>query len=68
MGTKKDAQDQLTFLQDASAVVKAEAQQGRCWEPVESELKLPKYSSWPNYEANLPFVLRRYCALWGRGT
>lgn len=68
LGTKKDAQDQLTFLQDASAAVKAEAQQGRCWEPVESQLKLPKYAEWPNYEANLPFVLRRYCLLWGRGT
>jgi glyoxylase-like metal-dependent hydrolase (beta-lactamase superfamily II) len=68
LGTKKDVQDQLTFLQDASAAVKAEAQQGRCWEPVESTLKLPKYASWPNYEANLQFVLRRYCQLWGRGT
>ncbi len=68
LGTKKDAQDQLTLLQDASAAVKAEAQQGRCWEPVESQLKLPKYAEWPNYEANLPFVLRRYCLLWGRGT
>jgi len=68
LGTKKDVQDQLTFLQDASAAVKAEAQQGRCWEPVESQLKLPKYESWPNYQANLQFVLRRYCALWGRGT
>jgi glyoxylase-like metal-dependent hydrolase (beta-lactamase superfamily II) len=68
LGTKKDAQDQLTFLQDASAAVKAEAQQGKCWEPVESQMKLPKYASWPNYEANLQFVLRRYCALWGRGT
>ncbi|MGH9256513.1 MAG: MBL fold metallo-hydrolase [Vicinamibacterales bacterium] len=68
LGTKKDVQDQLTFLQDASAAVKAEAQQGRCWEPVESQLKLPKYASWPGYEANLQFTLRRYCALWGRGT
>ena len=68
LGTKKDAQDQLTFLQDASAAVKPEAQQGRCWEPVESQLKLPKYAMWPGYEANLPFVLRRYCGLWGRGT
>jgi glyoxylase-like metal-dependent hydrolase (beta-lactamase superfamily II) len=67
LGTKKDAQDQLTFLQDASAAVRAEAQQGRCWEPVESQLKLPKYASWAGYEANLPFVLRRYCGLWGRG-
>ena len=68
LGTKKDAQDQLTFLQDASAAVKTEAQLGRCWEPVESTVKLPKYASWPNYEANLQFVLRRYCQLWGRGT
>ncbi len=68
LGSKKDVQDQLTFLQDASAAVKAEALQGRCWEPVESQLKLPKYAGWAGYEANLPFVLRRYCALWGRGT
>jgi len=68
LGTKKDVQDQLTFLQDASAAVKAEAQAGKCWDGVEKELKLPKYQSWPGYEQNLPFVLRRYCGLWGRGT
>jgi glyoxylase-like metal-dependent hydrolase (beta-lactamase superfamily II) len=68
LGTKKDAQEQLQFLLDVSAAVKAEAQQGRCWEPVEKELKLPKYASWPGYDANLIFALRRYCALWGRGT
>jgi glyoxylase-like metal-dependent hydrolase (beta-lactamase superfamily II) len=68
LGTKQDAQDQLTFLRDVSAAVKAEAQQGRCWEPVESTLQIPKYASWPGYEANLAFALRRYCALWGRGT
>lgn len=68
LGTKKDAQEQLQFLLDVSAAVKAEAQQGRCWEPVEKELKLPKYASWPGYENNLIFALRRYCALWGRGT
>ena len=68
LGTKEDAQNLLTFLQDASAAVKVEAQAGKCWEPVEKELKLPKYESWPGYAANLPYVLRRYCALWGRGT
>jgi glyoxylase-like metal-dependent hydrolase (beta-lactamase superfamily II) len=68
LGTKKDAQEQLQYLLDVSAAVKAEAQQGRCWEPVEKELKLPKYASWPGYEQNLIFALRRYCALWGRGT
>ena len=68
LGTKEDAQKLLTLLQDASAAVKAEAQAGKCWEPVEKELKLPKYESCPGYEQGLPFVLRRYCALWGRGT
>jgi len=68
LGTKQDVQDQLTFLQDASAAVKAEAQAGKCWDPVEKDLKLPKYENWPGYAQNLPFVLRRYCALWGRGT
>jgi glyoxylase-like metal-dependent hydrolase (beta-lactamase superfamily II) len=68
LGTKKDVQDQLTFLQDASAAVKAEAQAGKCWDGVEKELKLPKYENWPGYANNLQFVLRRYCGLWGRGT
>ena len=68
LGTKKDAQDQLTFLQDASEAVKIPAREGKCWEPAEKEVRLPKYETWPGYEANLPFVLRRYCALWGRGT
>jgi len=31
-------------------------------------MKLPKYESWPDYQNNLPFVWRRYCGLWGRGT
>ena len=68
LGTKEDVQNFLTFLQDAAAAVKAEAHAGKCWNGVEKELKLPKYASWPGYENNLPYVLRRYCGLWGRGT
>jgi hypothetical protein len=68
LGTKQDAQNLLMFLQDASAAVKEAAQAGKCWEPAEKEVKLPKYEAWPGYEQNLQYVLRRYCALWGRGT
>ena len=68
LGTKQDAEAQLTFLKDASDAVKAAAREGKCWDGVEKELKLPKYESWPGYANNLPFVLRRYCGLWGRGT
>jgi glyoxylase-like metal-dependent hydrolase (beta-lactamase superfamily II) len=68
LGTKKDVQDMLEFLQYASETIKVAAREGKCWEGVEKELKLPKYENWPGYANNLPFVLRRYCGLWGRGT
>ena len=68
LGTKQDAQAFLALLQDASAQVKADARAGKCWQPEEKELKLPKYASWQDYEFGIPFVARRYCALWGRGT
>ena len=68
LGTKKDVQDVLVFLQDASSEVKKAAQEGKCWDTVEKEMKLPKHANWPNYDAAMPFVLRRYCGLWGRGT
>ncbi|MCC7347777.1 MAG: MBL fold metallo-hydrolase [Variibacter sp.] len=68
LGTKDDARALLTLLQEASAELKKLGQDGKCWEPAEKEFKLPKYSSWPGYEAGLPFIARRYCGLWGRGT
>ncbi len=68
LGTKKDAEDQLKLLQAASAEIKKLAQDGKCWEPAEKEFKLPEYEKWPGYAAGLPFIARRYCGLWGRGT
>lgn len=68
LGTKKDVQAYLSFLQDASAEVQAEARAGKCWFPAEKEVMLSKYASWPGYEMARPYVVRRYCALWGRGT
>ena len=68
LGTKQAVQDQLTFLEDASAEMKKLAQDGKCWDTAEKEFKLTKYESWPGYANNLPFVARRYCGLWGRGT
>jgi glyoxylase-like metal-dependent hydrolase (beta-lactamase superfamily II) len=68
LGTKQDAQDQLTLLREASDTVKAAAREGKCWDQAEKEVQLPKYESWPGYASGLPFVVRRYCGLWGRGT
>ena len=68
LGTKKDVQDLLAFMQEASSAVRTAAREGKCRDPVEKEVRLPKYENWPGYQNNLPFVLRRYCSLWGRGT
>ena len=68
LGTKKDAQDQLQLLQDASAEMKPMGQGGKCWDAGEKDFTLQKYASWPGHAAGLPFIARRYCGYWGRGT
>ena len=68
LGTKKDAQDVLAVLQAASAEMKKLAHDGKCWDAAEKEFKLAGYENMPNYAAALPFIARRYCGYWGRGT
>jgi glyoxylase-like metal-dependent hydrolase (beta-lactamase superfamily II) len=68
LGTKKDVQDVLTLLEEASKEVQTAAREGKCWDQVEKEFKMPKYENMPGYQNGLPMVARRYCGLWGRGT
>lgn len=68
LGTKQDAQNILTLMQEASAEMKKLGQDGKCWAEAEKEFKLPKYADWPGYATALPLIARRYCLLWGRGT
>lgn len=68
LGTKQDAQAMLKLLQDASAEMKTLAREGKCWDAAEKEFKLAGYEGWPGYANGLPFIARRYCGLWGRGT
>lgn len=68
LGTKDDARLQLQLLRDASAEMKKLGQGGKCWDTAEKEFALPKYANLPGYEQGLPFIARRYCGLWGRGT
>ena len=67
LGTKADAQNLLTLMQEASAQIKKDAQEGKCWDTVEKEFKMEKYATLPGYASGLGFVARRYCGLWGRG-
>jgi glyoxylase-like metal-dependent hydrolase (beta-lactamase superfamily II) len=68
LGTKEDANNVLELYSTASAEIKKLGQDGKCWDAVEKEYKMPKYATLPGYEAGLPMLARRYCALWGRGT
>jgi glyoxylase-like metal-dependent hydrolase (beta-lactamase superfamily II) len=67
LGTKKDAQDHLAYLQELSAEVKKAADSGKCWDTAMKEIKLPKYASWMNYEQWLAGNIERYCYYWARG-
>jgi len=46
----------LALMQEASAEIKKLAQEGKCWQPVERDFKMPKYAAWPIY------IARRYCS------
>ena len=67
-GTKKDVDELIDVLQTASETVKAEARNGRCWDPAEKELQFPKFTKMPGYDGGRHLVVQRFCSLWGRGT
>jgi glyoxylase-like metal-dependent hydrolase (beta-lactamase superfamily II) len=68
LGTKEDVKTVLAIYQEASEEMRKLGQEGKCWDKAEEEFKLTKYENMPGYKAGLPFVARRYCGLWGRGT
>jgi glyoxylase-like metal-dependent hydrolase (beta-lactamase superfamily II) len=67
LGTKKDVEDDIAYMEDLSAEVKKAADAGKCFDPAMKEVKLPKYEKWANYEASLPANVERFCYWWGRG-
>ncbi len=66
-GTKKDVEDDITYMQDLSAEVKKAADAGKCIDTAMKEVKLPKYEKWANYETGLAANVERFCYWWGRG-
>jgi glyoxylase-like metal-dependent hydrolase (beta-lactamase superfamily II) len=68
LGTKKDVEDHMALQQHVSDVVKEQARAGKCWNPAEAEVQFEQYKDMPGYANGRPITVRRYCALWGRGT
>ena len=67
LGTKKDVENDIAYLEDLSAEVKKAAEAGKCFDTAMKEVKLPKYENWANYAAYLPGNIERLCYWWGRG-
>jgi glyoxylase-like metal-dependent hydrolase (beta-lactamase superfamily II) len=67
LGTRKDVQDHLEYMQELSAVVKKAAGDNKCIDNAMTEIKLPKYEKWGNYERFLPMNVERYCYWWSNG-
>jgi glyoxylase-like metal-dependent hydrolase (beta-lactamase superfamily II) len=68
LGTKKDVQDDIAYMEDLSAEVKKAADAGKCIDTAMKEVKLPKYEKWANYENGLAANVERFCYWWGRGS
>jgi glyoxylase-like metal-dependent hydrolase (beta-lactamase superfamily II) len=67
LGTKDDVRAQKQYLHDLSEAVRVAASQGKCWDAAMTEIKLPKYEKWGNYERSLPMNVEKFCNFWGRG-
>lgn len=67
LGTRKDMEQQLQFLNDLSAEVKKASDQGKCFDPASKEVRLPQHATLQSYEQNIEWVIHRWCGYWGRG-
>jgi glyoxylase-like metal-dependent hydrolase (beta-lactamase superfamily II) len=67
LGTKDDARAHLGYLKDLSAAVKEAVDAGKNYQDAMTGIKLPKYESWPNYNAFLGMNIERYYDFWNRG-
>ena len=67
LGTKKDAESHLAYMQTLRAEVKKAADAGKCIDTAMKEVKLPQYATLTNYEQWLPMNVERYCLLYSGG-
>jgi len=66
-GTKDNAREELSYLQDLSAAVKQEVDAGKSYDDAMKDISLPQYAAWPNYKAFLGMNIERYYDFWNRG-
>jgi glyoxylase-like metal-dependent hydrolase (beta-lactamase superfamily II) len=67
LGTRKDMEQQLAFMNDLSTEVKKASDAGKCFDPAVKDIRLPQYATLQNYEQNIEWSIHRWCGYWGRG-
>jgi len=67
IGTKDDVRALKEYMTDLKEAVRVAAAQGKCPDAAMKEVKLPKYESWPRYQAFLPMNVERMCFYWRNG-
>ena len=66
-GTKDDARNVLSYLDDVSAAVKKEVDAGKSYDEAMRGIKLPKYETWGGYGPFLPMNIERFFDFHNRG-
>jgi glyoxylase-like metal-dependent hydrolase (beta-lactamase superfamily II) len=67
LGTRGDMEQQLAFMTELAAGVKAASDAGKCFDPATKEVRVPKYATLQNYEQNIEWLTHRWCGYFGRG-
>jgi glyoxylase-like metal-dependent hydrolase (beta-lactamase superfamily II) len=67
LGTRKDMEQQLAFMNDLSTEVKKASDAGKCFDPAVKDVRLPQYGTLLGYEQNIEWNIHRWCGYWGRG-
>lgn len=67
VGTKDDARNVLSYLDDLSAAVKKEVDAGKTYDEAARSIKLPKYETWGGYGPFLPMNIERFFDFHNRG-
>lgn len=67
LGTRKDVEEFLAYLDELSGEVKKAAYAGKCFDEAEREVRVPKYADWKGYDEAIVANVSRWCGYWGRG-
>ncbi len=67
LGTKEDVRNLKQYMNDLREAVIAAEREGKCLSDRMSEIRLPRYERWGNYDQYIQGNVERFCEWLGRG-